>query len=184
MIRPATRADAAVLARLRYEFRASFGAVEEPEAAFLPRCETWIRSRLEDGGTWNAWLAENAGQAVGTVWLQFVEKIPNPVAEEEWHGYVTSLYVREEFRGQQLGSFLLNAALEACRTRKVDAVILWPTPPSRSLYQRHGFLGTDDIMQLRSPIDPPGRPAPVRRGPGGPDRPPVEAKSPHYPTRQ
>jgi hypothetical protein len=31
----------------------------------------------------------------------------------------------------------------------VDAVILWPTARSRSLYLRHGFTAPDDIMQLR-----------------------------------
>jgi GNAT superfamily N-acetyltransferase len=149
MIRPASEDDAAILARLRYEFRASFGSVEEPELAFLPRCESWIRDRLRAGGTWRAWLAEIDESAAGTVWLQWIEKIPNPVAEMEWHGYVTSLYVRENFRGHRLGTGLLEAAVEACRTRGVDAVILWPTPRSRSLYQRHGFAVRDDLMQLR-----------------------------------
>lgn len=149
MIRPATRGDAALLARLRYEFRASFGSGEEPESEFLPRCERWIEQRLASGGTWNAWIAESHGVTAGTIWLQWIEKIPNPVAELEWHGYITSLYVREEFRGKQLGSALLETALAACRNRGVDAVILWPTPRSRSLYLRHGFTAQDDIMQLR-----------------------------------
>lgn len=149
MIRPATSRDAATLARLRYEFRASFGKVEEAEAEFLPRCEHWIRERLEDGGSWAAWLAAREGMTAGTIWLQWIEKIPNPVAELEWHGYITNLYVRESFRGNQLGSALLNAALTACRTRGVDAIILWPTPRSRTLYSRHGFTVANDVMQLR-----------------------------------
>ena len=149
MIRPAEADDAELLARLRYEFRASFGQVEEPEADFLPRCEQWIRDRLKTGGSWNAWLAEHDGVPAGTVWLQWIEKIPNPVAELEWHGYITNLYVREEFRGNQLGTALLETVLRACRARGVDAVILWPTPRSRTLYQRHGFTVRDDVMQLR-----------------------------------
>ena len=149
MIRPARADDAPILARLRYEFRAEFGSVEEPEQEFLPRCEAWIRDRLGAGGTWCAWLAEIDGMAAGTVWLQWIDKIPNPVAELEWHGYVTSLYVREQFRGREVGTSLLETALAACRARGVDSVILWPTPRSRSLYQRHGFAVRDDLMQLR-----------------------------------
>jgi GNAT superfamily N-acetyltransferase len=149
MIRPAGADDAALLARLRYEFRASFGRVEEPEGDFLLRCERWIRDRLKPGGHWNAWLAGHDGSPAGTVWLQWIEKIPNPVAELEWHGYITNLYVREEFRGNQLGTALLETALGACRGRGVDAVILWPTPRSRTLYERHGFAVRDDVMQLR-----------------------------------
>lgn len=150
MIRPATREDAPILARLRYEFRASFGSVEEPASEFLPRCERWIGQKLGDTDTWKAWIAESNGGAAGTIWLQWIEKIPNPVAELEWHGYITSLYVREEDRGKQLGTALLETALAACRDRGVDAVILWPTPRSRSLYLRHGFAVRDDIMEFRS----------------------------------
>ena len=57
MIREATTRDAAILARLRYEFRASFGKVDEAESEFLPRCERWIAGRLRAGGNWSAWLA-------------------------------------------------------------------------------------------------------------------------------
>ena len=149
MIRPATSRDAALLARLRYEFRASFGTVEEPEAKFLRRCEHWMEERLEAGRHWSAWLAEVNGAAAGTIWLQWIEKIPNPVAELEWHAYITSLYVRESFRGNQLGNALLETALAACRARGVDAVVLWPTPRSRTLYSRHGFAVRDDVMELR-----------------------------------
>jgi GNAT superfamily N-acetyltransferase len=149
MIREATTRDAALLALLRYEFRASFGKVEEAEAEFLPRCERWIAGRLVAGGNWSAWLAEIDGAAAGTIWLQWIEKIPNPVAELEWHGYITNLYVRESHRGKQLGTGLLGSALAACRTRGVDAVILWPTPRSRTLYTRHGFTVSEDVMQLR-----------------------------------
>lgn len=149
MIRPATADDAAILARLRFEFRASFGAVEEAETDFLPRCERWISDRLRTGGSWSAWLAASDGSPVGTVWLQWIEKIPNPVAELEWHGYITNLYVRERFRGNRLGTALLDTALAACRARGVDAVFLWPTPRSRNLYLRHGFAVRDDLMQFR-----------------------------------
>ena len=149
MIRPATPADSTLLAQLRYEFRASFGTVEENQAEFLGRCERWIRDRLGSGDRWSAWIAEHEGTAAGTIWLQWIEKIPNPVSESEWHGYITSLYVRESFRGKALGSSLLMTALDTCRAKGVDAVILWPTPRSRSLYLRHGFTARDDIMQLR-----------------------------------
>jgi GNAT superfamily N-acetyltransferase len=152
MIRPAGPADAGDLARLRYEFRTSFGRAEESETDFLRRAEPWIRERLGPGRAWQAWLAEHEGTAVGTVWLQWIEKIPNPVAEQEWHGYITSLYVRAELRGRGWGAALLETALAACGSRGVDAVFLWPTPPSRSLYLRHGFTVRDDLMQRRTTV--------------------------------
>ena len=47
-----------------------------------------------------------------------------------------------------LGSRLLGAVIDWCKTRDVHAIILWPTERSRSLYERNGFAVRDDIMEL------------------------------------
>lgn len=137
-VRPATRADAPALARLRYEFRAALGPPVEPRERFVRRCTAWMRRRLAPGSRWRCWVAERDGAVVGSVWVQLVEKIPNPVRERERHAYLTSLYVRAAARGGT-GARLLAAALAWCRRRAVDTVVLWPTARSRSLYARHGF---------------------------------------------
>jgi GNAT superfamily N-acetyltransferase len=149
IVRPAERRDVPALARLRYEFRAGHDAPAESEGDFLARCAGWMTARLVAGGSWRCWLAEEAGRAVGTVWLQRIEKLPNPVAEAESHGYVSSLYVVPSSRGGGLGSRLLGACLEACQAEEMDAVILWPTPLSRSLYLRHGFAVREDLLERR-----------------------------------
>lgn len=154
VIRPADHTDAPTLARLRFEFRAGQNPAVESEADFLPRCTAWMEGRLLPGGSWRCWLAEDAGRAVGTVWLHLIEKLPNPVGEAERHGYVSSLYVHPAFRGQGLGNRLLGACLESCLALGVDAVILWPTPRSRSLYHRHGFEVREDLLERRLTVAP------------------------------
>ena len=146
-IRLAEVSDADTLARLRYALRASTGRATEPEADFINRCSVWMRDHLENDA-WYCWVAELNRQLSGSVWLQLVEKIPNPRAEAEHHGYITNFYVQEGARGQGIGSQLLRAALDWCQARDVHAVILWPTERSRSLYKRHGFSVRDDIMEL------------------------------------
>ena len=42
----------------------------------------------------------------------------------------------------------MNKALAFCRSLPVHAVILWPTPESRTLYERRGFAEPDDLMEL------------------------------------
>ena len=108
-----------------------------------------METRLVPGGPWRCWLAEVAGRAVGMIWLHGIEKLPNPVGEVESHGYVSSLYVAPSSRGEGLGDRLLGACLEACLAQGVDAVILWPTPRSRSLYERHGFMVREDLLERR-----------------------------------
>ena len=115
----------------------------------MARCTGWMAGRLADGGAWRCWVAEDRGRIIGTVWLGLFEKIPNPVAEPEQHGYVSNLYVLPEWRGHETGGALLTAALQECDARRLDAVILWPTPESRSLYERHGFAVQDDLMERR-----------------------------------
>jgi GNAT superfamily N-acetyltransferase len=146
VLRAARPTDVPALARLRYEFRSEIEPPGEEAQAFIARCSPWMEKRLGDGTAWRAWVAEGGADPGGMIWLQLVEKLPNPVAEPEWHGYVTSLYVRPEWRAAGLGSALLQAALEECDRRGVDAVFLWPTPRSRSLYERHGFGVREEVM--------------------------------------
>jgi ribosomal protein S18 acetylase RimI-like enzyme len=149
VIRPAEPADAGVLAELRYEFRTALHPAAESRNAFVARCRAWIERSLAGAGCWRCWVAEEAAGMRGMIWLQLVEKMPNPVAEPEYHGYVTSLYLQPACRGRGSGSALLETALSECAARGVDAVFLWPTERSRSLYRRHGFAVREDLLEWR-----------------------------------
>jgi GNAT superfamily N-acetyltransferase len=152
-VRSATPGDAHALARLRYALRASTGRATEPETEFIERCAAWMDEHLKTDA-WHCWVAEVNQQLMGAIWLQLVEKIPNPRAEAEHHAYITNFFIQPEARGQGMGSQLLRTALDWCRVRDVHTVILWPTERSRSLYERHGFAVRDDIMELIvKPVD-------------------------------
>ena len=76
--------------------------------------------------------------------------MPNPVKDEpELHAYVTNLYVIPEIRSQGFGKRLLDRALSWCRAQGADAIILWASPGSRSLYRRCGLVEPADIFELR-----------------------------------
>jgi GNAT superfamily N-acetyltransferase len=147
-IRVATESDAPVLARFRYELRSSATEVIESEAEFSERCTRWIMARLQMGSSWRCWIAEYEQTIVGNIWSQLVEKIPNPAAETECYVYVTSFYVREEYRGKGIGTMLLSEAMDWAKTNNAHTVILWPRERSKSLYLRQGFTAADDLMQL------------------------------------
>ncbi|HWJ15549.1 MAG TPA: GNAT family N-acetyltransferase [Gemmatimonadaceae bacterium] len=150
-VRAATAADAPELARLRFVFRSRHHAAVESENDFVARCEPWMRDRLERKTGWRAWVAvqRDTASLVGTVWLQLVEKLPNPGDEAELHAYITSVYVQPELRNAGLGSRFIQAALAACRDLEVDTVFLWPSDRSRPLYSRHGFTTPGDILSQR-----------------------------------
>lgn len=148
-IRPATPADATDLARLRYEFRIELDPPVEPEGEFVSRCRGWMARQLGPGGVWRCWVADSESELVGTIWLQVIEKLPNPVGHLGFHGYISSVYVRPSLRNEGIGSALMAACLAECQAQGIDAVFLWPTPRSRSLYQRHGFVVRDDLLERR-----------------------------------
>jgi GNAT superfamily N-acetyltransferase len=149
-VREATAADAPALARLRFTFRSEQHSVIESADEFVARCEPWMRDRLGRNGGWRAWLAERSDSgALGTLWLQIVEKLPNPGDEAELHAYITSVYVRPEARNTGVGSRLIDAALRTCHDLEVDTVFLWPSARSRALYARHGFTEPSDILSQR-----------------------------------
>ena len=146
-IRTASPADAVALAQLRYEFRASLGEPEEDDRGFVARCIEWMRPRLEPDAHWRAWVAESDEGLHGAVWIGLIEKMPNPIAEPEEHGYLTNFYVRPRARGAGIGTALLEAALGWCADRGVHAVLLWPTERSRPLYERYGFGRPKSLME-------------------------------------
>jgi len=145
-IRLATEADVAILSQMRFALRTKPENVET-EKAFLERCTEWMRNHLEND-SWRCWIVEEDDSIMGALWLQLVEKIPNPTSESEFFAYITNVFVKESARGKGLGSKLLSEAFAFCEQQKVETVILWPTEKSRPLYERHGFAVRSDVFEL------------------------------------
>ncbi len=103
-IRLANYADAPALAKLRYALRSSMGWVREPEDEFLKRCGEWMKEHLSAGSIWQCWVAERDEDLIGCLWLQLVEKIPNPRSEPEHHAYITNFFIHERARGKGIAS--------------------------------------------------------------------------------
>ena len=149
-IRVATSGDWNVLAEMRYRFRTEVGSPNEPKSRFVRRCTSWMKKVFGANSTaWRCWVIDDGKQLLGHICVQLFEKMPNPVNEPEAHAYLTNFYVVPEMRGRGLGRKLLNKALSWCRVREADAVILWATVESKSLYRRCGLREPADILELR-----------------------------------
>lgn len=145
-VRRATIADVPVLATLRYEFRSRSKTPVENAADFVSRCTDWMRPRVADAGRWRVWVLDYDDVIEGNIWLEIVEKLPNPNVERELHAYITNFFVRPERRNTGAGSRLLQAALDECERASVDAVFLWPSDRSRPLYERYGFVTPTNML--------------------------------------
>jgi GNAT superfamily N-acetyltransferase len=146
-IRAATPDDARILAELRWEFRAGRDPAVEERQAFVDRCAAWMASELA-GTAWRAWVAHQSGRIIGQVWVNLIQKLPNPIDERERHLYLSNLYVQPTARGG-VGTALLETALEWAGANDVDRVILWPSARSVGLYTRHQFRRDADVMEWK-----------------------------------
>jgi GNAT superfamily N-acetyltransferase len=147
-IRAATITDGEALAGLRWEFRSAQDPPIESQDEFVRRCAAWMRRELSTGDAWNVWVAVDRQVIVGQVWVQTVQKIPNPAAESERLAYLSNLFVQASARGG-IGTRLLATALDWCRANSIDRVFLWPSARSVTLYRRHGFSPGGDVMELK-----------------------------------
>ena|SRR5438132_3340896 len=153
-IRRATVADAATLAKCRYAFRARSNVATqgqiESQAAFVARATVAIERHLVSG-VWHAWIAEHESRVIGHVFLQIIEKLPNPSAgEPELLGYLTSFFVDAALRDQGVGSALLDELERQAAALGVEKIlIVGTTERSRPLYARRGFRQTPDLLQKR-----------------------------------
>ena len=154
VIRRASIGDAPALAQLRWDFRTEVEPPKEDQAAFVARCTQWMQRNLQND-SWRCMIVERHAEIVAAGWLHFIEKLPNPTAQEaEQHGYITSLFVRPSARGGT-GTALLRALIAEAKSTGVDSLFLWPTQRSRGLYERHGFVGLNSsdnigsVMELR-----------------------------------
>jgi GNAT superfamily N-acetyltransferase len=145
-IRRAAAADVQTLAEMRYAFRTALAPGQEDEAAFIARVSAWMADRLTSSRDWYAWVATTDDAIVGTIWLERVEKMPNPVREAECLGYITNMFVSPACRSAGVGSMLLRAAAEFADHNGFHTLILWPSPRSREFYTRHGFEARDNLF--------------------------------------
>jgi GNAT superfamily N-acetyltransferase len=149
-VRLANCGDWNSLAEMRYRFRTELGSATESSSRFVRRCAPWMKKRFRAGsGAWRCWVLDDGHRLLGHVCVQLFEKMPNPINEPEAHAYLTNFYVVPELRSHGLGRKLLNKALSWCRAQGVDAVILWATRESKSLYRRCGLVEPCDLLELR-----------------------------------
>jgi GNAT superfamily N-acetyltransferase len=149
-IRLAKSSDWDVLAEMRYRFRAELGSPTEPKSRFVRRCASWMQKHFRTRPhSWRCWVVDDRTRLLGHICVQLLEKMPNPLNEPELHAYVTNFYLLPEMRSRGFGRQLLHKALSWCRAQGADAVILWASPGSRSLYRRCGFAEPADIFELR-----------------------------------
>ena len=147
-VREADPADAPVLARLRWAFKQEEKADRSDPVRPVSDAEDWIRERLASG-RWRAWVVEDDGEVCGHVFLNVVERVPEPYEDNTPLGYVTNFYVAPEYRNGGFGTALLEALRRHARDSDMEVLIVWPSERSAPLYRRSGFGSPAELLEAR-----------------------------------
>ena len=147
-IRQATLADAAELARLRWDFSPDeVVAGGQAFAGFAAGFAEFLRDALAGDG-WVIWVAERDGRLVANIYVHLVPKVPRPGRFGAVYGYVTNVYAEPDARNQGIGSAVLDATITWARERRLEFLIVWPAEDSVRFYERAGFRRSPDALEL------------------------------------
>ena len=150
-IRLATVEDVAAIAEHRARMFDEMGQLS-PEAFETLRAKS--RERLLDfitRGDYIGWLAipaEGGNIIAGGAGIQLREVLPHPngnkIAEGR-HAIIINVFTEPPWRRQGVAVLLLQRIIDWARAERLDCLVLHASEAGRSLYERLGFVGTNEM---------------------------------------
>jgi GNAT superfamily N-acetyltransferase len=167
-MRAATPADAAEVARQRVAMFLEMGSAVPAVAARLTSAtEAYLREAMPRG-EYLGWLASptaeprvvvaGAGVQVRRV-LPFPRRRPGGQVEvaQGRQAIVLNVYTEPAYRRQGLARRLMDQVLEWARVERIESLVLHAAPDGRPLYEKLGFVATNE-MRYMGPLGEPGGP--------------------------
>jgi GNAT superfamily N-acetyltransferase len=167
-IRPAIPADAPVIALHRARMFQDMGQL--PQAAFDPlrAVAEPVLARALTGGEYVGWLLTLAGEpdsVIAGAGVQLRDALPHPVdlgggevgIAGGRHGIVLNVFTEPEWRRRGLAEILMRHVLEWARDQRLDRLVLHASEQGKALYQRLGFVATNEMRFTGSLRGPDGK---------------------------
>ena len=127
--------------------RVSGDAFEILRAKARTRLEEWLTS-----GDYVGWLATPADQSelvVGGAGVQLQRILPRPVDDvtigEGRQGTIVNVFTEPEWRRRGIAGLLMKEIVAWSKTEKIDRLILHASDDGRSVYERLGFVDSNEM---------------------------------------
>jgi GNAT superfamily N-acetyltransferase len=162
-IRLATIADAALIATHRARMFQDMGDLPpEPFETLREKSLISLRALLARG-EYIGWLAlpvQDLGIVAGGAGVQIRHVLPHPLTRSKGaktiaqgrHAIILNVFTEPEWRRQGVALLLLRRIIEWSRDERLDSLVLHSSEAGRSLYERLGFVRTNE-MRLAGTID-------------------------------
>lgn len=153
MVRQACAADVPVLARHRVAMFRDMGHLAPHQEKELERATaSYLRDALPRG-EYYAWVAEPQEETpsiIGGAGVQLRPILPRPRVEADElelgpEAIVLNVYVEPDWRRHGVGEALMRTVLEALAARGIRRVVLHASADGRRLYERLGFVATNEM---------------------------------------
>jgi GNAT superfamily N-acetyltransferase len=155
LIRRADVEDAAVIARHRARMFHDMGEIsDEALDDFLTASQAWTERALASG-EYIGWLAAAQREpaiVVAGAGVQLRQVPPHPcrpsrdgVFAQGRHAIVLNVFTEPEWRNRGAAAFLMEEIVRWAREEKLDRLVLHASSQARSLYERMGFVATNEM---------------------------------------
>lgn len=154
-IRPVTVLDAAIVARHRAEMFKDMGTLPEPLHAQLVEGTKERLLVAISSGEYVGWLATRAGrpnEVFAGAGMQLRRVLPHPSRTpgeskvmEGRQGLVINVFTEAPWRRRGLAMLLMDHLLAWCEANGVETIVLHASDEGRRLYERLGFVATNEM---------------------------------------
>lgn len=137
------------LAQLRWDFREEGGEIPAlPKNEFIDACVQFLEKGMRDESR-AYWVAEENGEIISHIFVQKFDLVPRPCRIHDQCGCVTNNYTRPGYRGQGIGSTLMQHVKQWAKEQDLELLITWPSDEAIRFYERAGFNSKNEIMELK-----------------------------------
>jgi ribosomal protein S18 acetylase RimI-like enzyme len=152
-VRPAGAADIPLLAHHRVAMFRDMGALAADQEAPLARATGAFLDAALPRGEYLGWVAEDKATPpaiIGGAGAQLRPILPRPRAGVDGlelgpEAIVLNVYVEPAWRRQGVAEALMRALLDALAARGIRRVVLHASDEGRRLYERLGFVATNEM---------------------------------------
>lgn len=153
-VRQADASDIPLLAYHRVAMFRDMGKLPADQEEPLERATASFLSESLPSGEYLAWIAESKdarAERIGGAGVQLRTLMPRPRSgapgiELGPEAIVLNVYVESRWRRRGVAEALMRAVLETLTARGIGRIVLHPSDDGRPLYERLGFVPTNEML--------------------------------------